>query len=351
MSHPQVGGVSNDDASATLGRRVNFGSAHLFVDGMTAAAARALLEAALDAGADRLDTAPLYGHGASEALVAEVVANRGASRQVPVTTKVGLEPRRPPARWRRGASRLLRTLPDPLVEKLRGLRAATAPASSDAPSGRFELDAVERSIERSLSRLGFIDRLLLHEVHPADITEPLLALLAGYRRRGDVATLGVATGNASTFEALRRSDGVFTVAHVSVDAIDIPWAEAIGRLPAVQWVGHGALGAGGGTLRRLRRRLANEPEVERPWARAVEGTEFATEDGLAAALFARVAAEFSGELLVASSRLAQVPRSIAMASASGSLPPAARRLLDDLLRPSGGSPPPVFDHRPDGLPE
>ncbi len=319
-------------------RNVAFGSAHLLVGGMPLATAQALLEAAVAAGAGRLDTAPLYGHGGCEALVAAVAAAAAATGMaVPVTTKVGLEPVAPPSPWRAAASAALRRLPPHTVAAVRrwlGRGDAAAPLQT-APSGRFGCAAVQRSIERSLSRLGRIDRLLLHEVHLADITDELLQLLAGYRSRGDVAVLGIATGNAVTLAALQLGAGLFSVAHISVDPLGAHLPQLLAQvkaLPGVRVVGHGALGAGGRALQHVGRRLQADQGLAERWSAAVQGTPFAGPEGIASALLARAAATGVAELLVSTRRLPRVAPLLQAAAASQPLPPLAAGVLDDLLR-------------------
>ncbi len=268
---------------------VTFGSAHLFQSSMTPVAARALLEAALAAGATRLDTAPMYGHGASEALVAEVALAAG----VPVTTKVGIEPTPPPSPARLVVARAVRALPAPLERAVRRVRSGASPFAVDAASGRFAVAAVRASVDRSLRLLrgaGRIDRLLLHEVWPGDVDDELLAALAAYQSAGDVRELGVATQNTMTAACLERGAGLLTVAHVSA----APSGPGVPALPAgAHGVGHGLLGAGGADLATVGRRSPLPGPVSDP--------------SLARALV-RYAATRSGlsEVLVATSRLDRV---------------------------------------------
>jgi Aldo/keto reductase family len=307
---------------------VSFGSAHLLVDHMPPAMARQLLEAAIAAGATRLDTAPLYGHGAAEALVAEVA---GAHPGVAVTTKVGLEPVPPPPAWRRLIGSAMRRLPSAMSEELRALlRRGRTVSQASGPSGRFGLAAVRRSIDRSLTRLGHVDRLLLHEVHPADINDELLRQLERYRDQGDVTRFGVATGNAVTLEALRRGQGLFTVAHVSVDPLGVALPE-LSAMPAVRWVGHGALGVNGRSLALLQQKLQAQPALASRWQRAVTGTEFASANGLARALLARASAAGPAEVLVATRRPERVSWTVLAASGVFPLPPTARAVIDEAL--------------------
>ena len=307
---------------------VTFGSASLLMEGMPRDRARAVLEAAVAAGAPRLDTAPMYGHGDTEGLVAEVAA---AHPGVAVTTKVGIEPAPPPPRWRSVAAAVLSSLPGPLQERARRA-AGLAQAPLDQPSGRFGLEAVRASVERSLARLGPLDRLLLHEVHPADVTDDLLALLQGYQERGDVASLGVATQNEVTAEALARGGGLLTVAHVTVSSL----GPGLPVLPdGVHVVGHGVLGAGGADLRRARAALAADARLGRRWEEATAGTAHAGAGGLALALLDRARALPVPELLVATTRAERVAPTLAAASGLAPLSARASEVLGDVLAAAG----------------
>lgn len=342
----------NDEATATSVRpaqasrpdgvraaRVTFGSAHLFVDGMPAALARELLDCAVQAGVARLDTSPSYGYGQSEALVAQVAARWADLR---VSTKVGLAPSVRPPRWRSAAGRLLDRLPAGSREALKSALGRRRPEPADnAPSGRFDIDTVRLSIERSLVRLGPLDRLLLHEVHPADVTDDLLELLLGYRRRGDLATLGVATANAATLAALARSHGLFTVAHVNVDPLGWP-IPGLAELADIRLVGHGALGPAGRTLAHVRARIATRPALARHWAAAVAGTRYDGPAGMADALLARASQTFAGELIVATRRPGRIPGTVSAASGLHVLPAPIAAVLSDAL----ASTPPTGNRRP-----
>jgi hypothetical protein len=220
-------------------------------------------------------------------------------------------------------------------------------AQSRLPSGRFDSSGVKRSIERSLARLGPLDRLLLHEVHLPDITDDLLEILGSYRTRGDVAAIGVATGDDVTPAALERGQGLFTVAHVSADVL-APHRRSLQALRSsppyqgVQLVGHGVLGPAGRTLVRLRARLAADRALAQRWSDAAAGTVFEGADGPARALLSLAARDFPGELLVATTRLPRVASTLAAASGVHVLPAALvasmAGALDTSIEPARLSP-------------
>ncbi len=135
------------------------GTAHLFGP-TTPAVSHALLEAAWDVGFRAFDTAPLYGHGRSEEALGEHVT--GWPQRPQLTSKVGLLPVAAPSRGVRVAKAAARRLPGPVQQRLRG-------GGNVAPRGGFEVGEVRTSLDRTLVRLGRIDRLMLHEAHAEDL--------------------------------------------------------------------------------------------------------------------------------------------------------------------------------------
>jgi D-threo-aldose 1-dehydrogenase len=107
--------------------------------------AAATVDAAWDAGIRFFDTAPLYGHGLSEQRLGRALANRPRDSYV-LATKVG---------------RLLVPATDLAVDTI------FADIPPLEPVFDFSRDAVLRSIEASLGRLG-IDRLDVVHVHDPD---------------------------------------------------------------------------------------------------------------------------------------------------------------------------------------
>lgn len=266
-------------ASTSASTVVGFGTAHLFA-GIDAERSRALLQTALAAGLTRLDTAPSYGFGDAESAVALATAKTPTRF---VTTKVGLEPavRPSPARARLG--RLVRLLPPAAgaaVRRLPGAPRQQPLLEAGARTGRFEPAAVRASVERSLARLGRIDRLLLHEVSPADVDDDLLRMLTAYRDRGDVGTLGSATAVELTEAVIVAGAGELSVAQYSAGL----WTPSPALPDAVHRVGHGLLGPASRDVRRLRSVVASP--AGRVWSQTVAGTVFDGRDGLAVALLA-----------------------------------------------------------------
>src|SRR3954454_7760068 len=128
--------------------------------------ARAVIDAALDAGVNFLDTADVYSDGRSEELIGEVLLG-GRREQVVLATKFGMD--------RSGA------LPG-------------APGSAEY---------VRAGCERSLRRLqtDVIDLLQYHEPNPDVPLEETLAAMEELRREGKVRELGVSNFSAEQLRA------------------------------------------------------------------------------------------------------------------------------------------------------
>lgn len=298
--------------------RVSFGTAQLFglVDRSTS---ENLLRVAWESGIRQFDTAPSYGQGHSEVEVGRFLA--GHPQVDVVTTKAGLAPLPGSARtWQVLGRAATSVLPRGVTQRLR--RAVHA-------RGQFGVDDVRTSVDRSLHRLnGRVDRLLLHEVTPPDITEELLGLLDRYRRDGDVGELGVATENRFTASVLALGGDLFSVTHVTVGPCDEPVP-----LPAsvTARVGHGLLGTGGRQLHQLRTVLERDREVAEAWRAATAGSSFTGPPGLARALLARASSTQVTEVIVATTQPARVAETYALASGRNPLPAPVEEALDRLI--------------------
>lgn len=154
--------------------RVGLGTAPLggWPNAVSAAEARATIEAAWDAGIRHFDTAPFYGHGLSEQHLGAVLPALDRS-QFTISTKVG---------------RLLvpGTVTDPLYE---GVRPDIVPQFDFSGAG------VRKSLDASRQRLGIerIDVALIHD--PDDHHEQALResypVLADLRAAGAIGAIGV----------------------------------------------------------------------------------------------------------------------------------------------------------------
>lgn len=288
---------------------VAFGTAQLYGLVDDAGSGR-LLDEAWQAGFRRFDTAPSYGAGRSEPHLGTFLAGRDGVEAV--TTKVGLAPAAGPRRGRGALVAVAKALlPPPVTRRLRRSTHAAA-------RGHFSPVEVRASVEESLRRLGgHLDRLVLHEVRPDEITRDLVDVLEQLRRRGDVGEVGVATQNHLTEAALAAGGATLTVAHVAVGPLHPPVS-----LPehVTTRVGHGLLGGGGEHLHRMRSAMAGDPGLAERWLAATAGTPFEGEAGLADALLARGPHLDVTDLLVATTRVEQVARTYRCASREEPLP-------------------------------
>lgn len=300
--------------------QVAFGTAQLF--GLADPnRSRLLLEEAWRCGVRRFDTAPSYGGGRSEPAVGAFV--RGRPDVELVTTKVGLRPSvgsRPTTRVAVDLAK--RILPGPLQQRLRRTAASHT-------TGRFAVPDVQAGVHSSLRHLdGRLDRLLLHEVQAADVTDELLGLLDRFLADGDVEAVGIATANEHAAAASRAGGGRFTVAHLAVG----PFQTQPTLDPSVTIiVGHGLLGPGGAALSALQRTVAGGGPAARRWADAVAGTAWAADGGLSRALLARATRTGVEEVIVATTRPERVEPTVRAARGDEPLPAEVGAALDDLV--------------------
>ena len=312
------------------------GTAHLY-GVLDPVASLALLRAAHGLGVRRFDTAPSYGRGRSEAELGALVGSWGRDGFT-LTTKLGIAPAAGPAGLRRVAGRLVRMLPATVSRRVRGAALATT-------HGRFEPAAVRASVEVSLERLGGrIERLMLHEVAPGDITPELLEVLRPLLAGGEVAELGVATANDRTAACVARAPELLTAVHVDGGLLAAPVA-----LPAsvTTRVAHGALGPAGTDLAVLVTALRDDAELAAGWRAATAGTPYAGPGGVADALLTavltgsgpHVPAGGYTDVIVATSRPANLARALDIAGTAEPLPAPVASVLASaatrLHRPAG----------------
>jgi D-threo-aldose 1-dehydrogenase len=158
--------------------------------------ARALLDAAWDAGIRYYDTSPHYGLGLSERRLGEMLRTRPREEFV-VSTKVG---------------RLL--VPDPDGATRRDDDIFEVPADHRR-MWDFSESGIRRSLEESLVRLGLdrVDVLYLHDVERsgqdlAEVVESGVATLARLREEGLVRAIGVGTADLGAVERAVRTDAI-----------------------------------------------------------------------------------------------------------------------------------------------
>jgi D-threo-aldose 1-dehydrogenase len=136
--------------AGTLVTELGFGGAPLgnLFRALPDGVAQATLAAAEAAGFGYYDTAPFYGFGLSERLMGDAIRGR---KDVVVSTKVG---------------RLLSPIPDPYAVHPNEVRHGYATPMPFEPVYDYSYDAVMRSYEASLQRLGLgrIDILYIHDI-------------------------------------------------------------------------------------------------------------------------------------------------------------------------------------------
>jgi aryl-alcohol dehydrogenase-like predicted oxidoreductase len=150
-------------------------------------AAVAALRRGLDLGLTAIDTAPVYGFGHSEELVAQAIAGR--RQQAIVMTKAGL-------RWDDPRGKVAFEGEDDRGVK-RKLRFNSRP------------DSVRAEAEASLKRLG-IEAIDLLQIHWPDPTTPIadtMGALLELQREGKVRAIGVSNYSVDQMEEARRALG------------------------------------------------------------------------------------------------------------------------------------------------
>jgi Aldo/keto reductase family len=167
--------------------RLVFGTARL-AGGPYAARSRQMIEACIEAGIMRFDTAPGYGMGASEALLGEV--SRGL-KGIALHTKVGSH--RPSASALRGWAKWLRNRAPNAAAHDR-IDGEITRFSSVPPGMDFAAEAITRSLAQSRKRLHReqLDLVLLHEAEPQLIDTRSWAMLRAAAERGEIGRLGFA---------------------------------------------------------------------------------------------------------------------------------------------------------------
>lgn len=176
-----------------------------------------LIRSALDRGITAIDTAPSYGMGTAEAAVGTAVRGYDA---VEITTKLGSSP--PSSPWLRTLVRRAKRM----VTQDRPSAPGFAPPSIEAPTGnRFTPAEMERSLNRSLGRLGRIDTLLLHDISLDEARPEVIEVQARL-----CGSIGARAGYAVYSQWDARYDTLFPAVTIAQCAPDPNWlrSEAAG---------------------------------------------------------------------------------------------------------------------------
>ena len=158
--------------------------------------ARALLQFAYDLGIRYFDTAPSYGDGVSEDRLGQYVRSLTAAQRATVTlaTKMG-------EHW---------------------------DGSRGEPYADHSFDALRRSLDRSVERLGRIDILQLHKTTPAALRGADVARAWGYARSLGITRIGPSVSDLESAETALR-DARFHVMQVPYNAANTTFELLIDR--------------------------------------------------------------------------------------------------------------------------
>lgn len=137
------------------------------------------IQAAVDAGVNLIDTAPVYGMGLSEEIVGEAI--RGRRERVVLATKCGLV-------WHTQQGRLFFHQDGKPVHRFLGA------------------DSIRYEVEQSLRRLG-VETIDLYQTHWQDSTTPIeetMSVLLDLKREGKIRAIGVSNATVEEIERYRR---------------------------------------------------------------------------------------------------------------------------------------------------
>jgi aryl-alcohol dehydrogenase-like predicted oxidoreductase len=201
--------------------RLGFGTSGIMGASVTSGGRLRLLETAFDQGVRHFDTAPLYGMGLAEEVLATFA--RGKRSEITITSKYGLLP---PAihPLLRPALPIARTLNRHVCGQLgpqhqdlayRALQAlpvvgaTSAQKASGSPSPRrrshpYNPTEIRLGLEQSLSKLGtdYIDFYLLDDSREEDIDEDVISLLEALVVEGKIRAYGVGSNRPSSRKIL-----------------------------------------------------------------------------------------------------------------------------------------------------
>jgi len=224
--------------------RLGFGTSGIMGSAMTAAGRLRLLEAAFDQGVRHFDTAPLYGMGLAEEVLA--IFARGRRSDITITSKFGLlppsihpllRPALPIARTinrhvfgqlspqhQDMANRVIRALPVVGISNFPDTPGSSSPGTGNHP---YKPAEIRHGLEESLRKLGteYIDFYLLDECQSGNLDEDVISLLEALVAEGKIRAYGLGSGRKSTRAILCDSPTFRGVVQIPDHLLnhDTPW--------------------------------------------------------------------------------------------------------------------------------
>lgn len=178
--------------------RIGLGCARLS-GGVAESNSRRVVAVALKSGIRYFDTAPSYGGGASERILAAELHD--VRDEVQLCTKVGLSRASPNAKAELKTLMLATirsVLPEAVIGRLNQTRHRQERSLPEqSANGNFETAFVRSSVSQSLNELQTdrLDCLLLHEPRVSDPNPELTTVLREFVAAGTAGQIGVATGS------------------------------------------------------------------------------------------------------------------------------------------------------------
>ena len=303
--------------------RLGFGGSRL-LGGAWRRESRTLLDAALDAGIQHFDTAPMYAEGQAESVLCDFLRSRAT--HATVATKYGILP--PPRGWKTRSFSLARSVARPLLRAVPKVKAqATQVASRIGPStakADFTAAQAAGSLERSLRALGVdhVDLFLLHEALPEDLVDDtLLEFLLAQQRSGVIGAFGVGGAASAVPRLLEERPDYCRVMQFDWSILD-PRPDTPGFL-----LHYGVLGRAFGWLRTA---LAADPALQRRWSNEVDRD--LSDDDVLSSLLLKAALEVNPTsiVLVSTRHIRRIQANVEVAEDQAEAQPALR--LWELVR-------------------